>query len=174
MNKYLQWFLASIVLILIILAIIAPPMIRIILFAVLVYGGYIVKLIFFPLFVVIAYADIIYISIGLFFLFVILGYYLLKKYYRITKHSLTVLFLVLVPLAGLSSYFEAIAYIQKVAKEKYHTTPIWMKINLSKWTSFDFQFTGHSTYGLPHAEIKINNKKYHWSFDERDFVKNRH
>lgn len=143
-------------------------MIESFLFAVIVSGFYVAKIIIFPLYVVIAYADIIYISITFFLFAFALGLFLIKKFYLLTKSSISIFLVALVLIAGSSAYYEATLYIQKVAEKKYHTKPTWLRINLDPWTAF--VVFGHPHY-TSHAEIQVNNQIYYWSFNERDFIK---
>jgi hypothetical protein len=139
-----------------------------ILFVALIYIGYFLQLIIYPFYWIIVYADIVYLSIITFFILFISGIYILKKYYRLSVLLIGSLIFSASLILGCSAYFEASLYIKKVAEEKYHTNPTWIKINLNKWT--DLTLLGHPHYGSSHAEIKVGDEWYHWSFKQRDFV----
>jgi hypothetical protein len=139
-----------------------------ILFVVLFFLGCFAQLIIYPFYWIIVYADIVYLSIIAFFVFIIVGFYVLKKYYRLDRTSIASLIVSGIIFLGYSAYFEAYFYIKKVAEEKYHTKPIWIKINLNKWT--DFTLFGDPIYGSSHSVIVIDGIGYHWSFEKRDFV----
>jgi hypothetical protein len=165
MNRTLQYILIGVIAFTITISLFIPVIGLLILHNVF----FILQLIIFPIYAVIAYADIIYTSIISFLLSLFIGIYLLKKFYLITKYSFTIMLFVLVSFFGIASLYEATQYIKTVAKEKYHTQPTYVRINLTKWTLYG-PFFGNVSYGSPHAEIHINDKIYHWSFDERDFI----
>jgi len=139
-----------------------------ILFGVLFFLGYFAQLIIYPFYWMVIYSDIVYLSIIAFFIFMIVGFYVLKKYYRLDLLSITSLIGGGIVFLGFSAYIEATSYIEKIAEKKYHTKPEWVNINLSKWT--DFTPIGSPHYGSDHAVIVINEIWYHWSFEKRDFV----
>ena len=139
------------------------------LFGLLVYGGYIIKLIIYPVYIVLNYPDIIWITILGFFTLSIFGLYLLKRYHFANKYIVSTLILTLIIVSRYSSYYESKEYIKDVATSKYYTYPLFIHIDLSGWESINFSFTSgrfRSTY----SEIKIDNKIYYWSFSERDFI----
>lgn len=140
-----------------------------ILFVVLFFLGCFAQLIIYPFYWIIVYADIVYWSIIAFFVFIIVGFYVLKKYYRLDHRSIASLIVSGIIFLGCLAYIEALLYIWKVAEEKYDTTPKRVMINLNKWT--DFTIFGDSFHGCTHADIEIKNQRYHWSFEKRDFVK---
>lgn len=142
--------------------------IGVVFFAILIYMGYCLQLIIYPFVWIVSYADIVYISIIMFFVFLIVGFYVLKKYYRLDRISIASLMVSGIIFLGASAYIEASVYIKKVAEEKYHTNPVWLKINLSKWTGFTPIGSPH--YGSDHSVIIIDGIGYHWSFEKRDFV----
>lgn len=127
------------------------------------------QVIIYPFYWIIVYADIVYLSIISFFVFIIVGFYVLKKYYRLNRFSIISLISIGIIFLGLLAYIEASLYIWKVAEKKYDTTPKRIMINLNKWT--DFTVFGDSFLGCTHADIEIKNKRYHWSFEKRDFIK---
>ncbi|GEM_PF-6743596 len=139
-----------------------------ILFVVLFFLGCFAQLIIYPFYWIIVYADIVYLSIIAFFILMILGFYVLKIFYRLDRLSIASLIGGGIIFLGYSAYFEASFYIKNVAKEKYYTKPIWLKINLNKWT--DFTLFGDPIYGSSHSVIVIDGIGYHWSFEKRDFV----
>ncbi|MCX6062498.1 MAG: hypothetical protein NT103_09650 [Campylobacterales bacterium] len=143
--------------------------ITLILFVVLFFIGCFSQLIIYPFYWIIVYADIVYLSIIAFFVFMIVSFYILKKYYRLNRISIASLIVSGIIFLGCSAYFEATLYIKKVAEDKYQTTPKWLQINLGKWT--DFNIFGDSFLGCTHADIEIKNQRYYWSFEKRDFVK---
>ncbi|MDD2781050.1 hypothetical protein [Sulfuricurvum sp.] len=140
-----------------------------ILFVVLFFLGCFAQLIIYPFYWIIVYADIVYLSIIAFFVFIFVGFYIVKKYYRLDRTSIVSLIVSGTIFLGYSAYFEAYFYIKKVAEEKYDTTPKRIMINLEKWT--DFTVFGDPFIGCTHADIEIKTQRYYWSFEKRDFVK---
>lgn len=131
--------------------------------------GCFLQVIVYPFYWIIVYADIVYLSIIAFFVFIIVGFYILKKYHRLNRLSIASLIAGGIIFLGLLAYIEASLYIWKVAEKKYDTTPKRIMINLEKWT--DFTVWGDSFHGCTHADIEIKTQRYYWSFEKRDFVK---
>lgn len=140
-----------------------------VLFIVLFFLGCFSQLILYPFYWLIVYADIVYLSIIVFFVFMIGGYYMLEKYYRFNRYIIVSLISLGIIVLGLLAYIEASFFIWNVAKDKHHTSLRGLHINLNKWT--DFTVFGHPYYGCTHAEIEIESQRYYWSFEKRDFVK---
>lgn len=142
--------------------------ITLILLVVLFFLGCFAQLIIYPFYWMVMYADIVYLSIIAFFVSMIVGFYVLKKYYRLNRFSIISLISIGIIFLGLLAYIEASLYIWKVAEEKYDTTPKRIMINLEKWT--DFTVFGDSFHGCTHADIEIEGQRYYWSFKKRDFI----
>ncbi|HEX5329373.1 hypothetical protein [Sulfuricurvum sp.] len=140
-----------------------------ILFVVLFFLGCFAQLIIYPFYWIVIYADIVYLSIIAVFVFMIIGFYVLKKYHRLDRLSIVTLIGGGIIFLGFSAYMEASFFIWNVAKEKHHSSLTGLHINLSKWT--DFSFFDRADHGCTHAEIEIDGQRYYWSFNKKDFVK---
>lgn len=133
---------------------------------------YVVRFIIFPFYVVVVFKEMIYLSIILFFLLSISGYFAIKRFAAITKYSLSILVIMAALISAFSAYYEATHYIQKVAEEKYSTqADIHINVNSVIGAWINPAILGHNIYSPSHASIKIKGEWYHWSFKKKDFVR---
>jgi len=134
--------------------------------------GYAFHYITFPFYVVVVFKEMIYLSIILFFLLSISGFFVIKRFAAITKYSLSILIIMAALISAFSAYYEATHYIQKVATEKYNTqADVHINANSVIGAWINPAILGHNIYSPSHASIKIKGEWYHWSFDKKDFVR---
>ncbi len=133
---------------------------------------YVVRFIIFPFYVVVVFKEMIYLSIILFFLLSISGFFAIKRFATITKYSLSILIIMAATISAFSAYHETTRYIQKVATEKYSAqAEVHINVNSVIGAWINPALLGHNIYSPSHATINIKGKRYHWSFDKKDFVK---